>query len=189
MDLNPYAPPSLEAPTLEFDLRSLPPGGIPFRGSLTVEEAMEADRLTSPNAAMQQRTPAIVGLIGVVMLSTYVINEFAFIFGPLLLLVAIVLWFQQLHFRHKARTLNRQRFGTYQETEGYFAPHEIRSRTETIASVIRWDAFRGYKMSPRLVILYLANEAGILIAPRSKFASDEHWEQLRALVAGRLPPV
>ena len=189
MDLNPYAPPSLEAPTLEFDLRSLPPGGIPFRGSLTVDEAFEADRMALPNAAMQQRTPALLGLLGAALLVLSLTTGFAFIFGALLLAVATLLWFQQLYLRHKARTLNRQRFGTYQETEGYFSPHEIRTRTASAASVIRWDAFRGYKMSPRVVILYLASEAGIFIAPRSKFASDDDWRQMRELVTARLPPV
>lgn len=113
---------------------------------------------------------------------------------PLYLVLALVsmagyMAVVRLRLPRQARRLYTQRYGAYVETTGYVAPEELVSSTTFASTLIRWPAFRGYRNSANIILLYCDNAPDFVVLARSKFASSEDWQAALAIIASRLAPV
>lgn len=197
--LNPYQSPSepLDAlPVSDTQLR-VPAGAISFNGSITVEEALEADGILLPWQRVQVYGACLVfGGLAVLCLAMIALQITRGGDGFLPALIGLLIFGSfwaaivvgRLNIRRRANALYRQRYGIYAETIGYVSAEEVHSRSDAAWSTILWRAFKGYKASSRVIMLYWANSPGFLILTRGKFASEADWQQVRSLIVSRLPP-
>jgi len=191
--MNPYESPRLPLAT-EIDAQAppvnVPAGAVPFRGAVSVAEALEADRTLIPWQRSRFWFP-VVGLTlgGALMLWIGIEIRPRLNFTPPALfsvlfftLVAIVV-VQRWRLLQKAHSLQRIGYGIYGEVSGYVGPGEFVSMRDGSWSVLRWHAFRGFHQSPRVIILYWARSPGFLLVTRGHFASDGDWQRAAAIVA------
>lgn len=178
-------------------LGAMPPGAIVFSGVMTVEEALEAERLFAPGERLRwwgsvSFLLALALCLAVATASTW--SDWRAAVGSLFLVSLFVglagrMVVQHLRLLRQARRLYTQRYGAYVETTGYVAPEELVSSTTFASTLIRWPAFLGYRASANIILLFWDNEPGCVMLARGKFASDEDWNAALAIIASRLGPI
>lgn len=88
-----------------------------------------------------------------------------------------------------AQRFYEQRYGTYAETTGYVSPEELVTHTTFTSGEVRWPAFRGYKASINIILLFWDSAPGFVILARGKFASADDWNAVLGIVSSRLGPI
>jgi hypothetical protein len=201
--VNPYQSP--DAPLVaelvtpnQLPLRSLlPPGAIGFAGALTVAESLEAHRLFVPwyswrswgGIAMLLALAMCLFFVSTPWFDRQATGDSLYLAFALVVIMAVYMAVVRLLLPRQARRFYAQRFGAYVETTGYVAPEELVSSTTFASTFIRWPAFRGYRNSANIILLYCDNAPDFVILARSKFVSDEDWQAALAIVASRLGQV
>jgi hypothetical protein len=198
-DGNPYQSPS--------PIENSPPairaassvGEIPFAGGLTVADIYEADRLLVPRWRkwLGWGVIGVIGLASVPSLAAaadaYWRNEFeaARMWGTAALILIIITFIPGgqwlLRWYRNVRWCRRQ-LGLYRVTQGSANERGFESRVEFAVSFMEWEAFRGFRDSDNVAIVFQKPpNGGWVMFARSKFASDSDWRRFRDLVSRKLP--
>jgi len=178
-------------------------GGSPaihFGGALTVQDAFDADCLTQPLSRKLDVWASGVFLalvaLGLIIVAGYgyTADNFDLVFssGLALLFVALLASFfpaRAIARRRRASRKCQLGKGVFQPTGGRVNDEIIQSWTEDAGATLKWSAFCGFRSSHRLVILYLEFPRSFVIFARTKFATDEDWQNFLRLVGTKLPRV
>jgi hypothetical protein len=190
--MNPYESPRLPLATA-IDVHAppveLPPGAVPFRGAVSVAEALEADRTLLPwqmtgfwfSIVVFSLGGALMLLLGIGLLPGSGFSPLLVVALFFFFLVAVVVG-QRWRLLRKAHRLQRNGNGINGQLSGYVGPGEYFTSRDGSWSVVRWHAFRGFHRSPRVMILYWLRAPGFLLITRGHFASEADWQQAAAIV-------
>lgn len=106
---------------------------------------------------------------------------------PILLAVSPI---RALVSRLKLGQLARQGIGCFADTQSRIDRHGIHVATTSVASTMKWEAFRGFRETQDVVVLYYLEIPGHwMVVSRAKFKSDGDWQTFRQLVMSKLRPI
>ena len=194
MKTNPYASPETAATDFpENPAENQEP--IVLSGTLSVADVVHAQRLASRalGVGLMLFFLALVGVLSVLLLMgdsaprrspALLSRGMLLIAGITLLLVYIVSYAgRYLAFSWQAR----QGLGVFAPSHTVVTPDGFATVSEHASSQLKWSLFRGYRISNRVIVLYVQFPHQFLILARDKLEDPMQWPRLVSLVQRSLP--
>jgi hypothetical protein len=199
--LNPYESPQLADGSVVDDsspAHNATTGVIPFAGSYTFADAMEAHHLAWPEAwnAFRRRiiglSLTIIGGVACTFMAARADNDFVGFLGVVVTVVAGGWLAKKLITfaidRRRWRMLGDQHQGIFEPSRGEVSRDSIFSRYEHFSQSVQWSAFRAFRSSPNILVLYYCGfDPEYFFMARTKFSSDADWQRVLELAAKKLP--
>ena len=189
--------PTLENTNQGHDNPATIPTPIAFRGSLTVPNAYAAISLAQPLgnkiAMWIIRAFWVAALVYLCWLTAYAYYDGDYnlarmaLAGVVLFLIPICVSIgREIWYRKRAEQLCKEGKLLYAPTEGEVDDNSIHSKTDVGEGTLNWSAFCGYRQSESVAVLYLHYPASYLIMARSKFSSDQDWDNFLQTASQKL---
>ena len=200
---NPYQSPGTEAtPVVAESGPVLADVVIEISGHLSLRDFLAAGRLS--NSFMRRAiTPWLIRplLKGVALFVAMVVfgmwwfhdssdQLFEWFLFCLPLILLIVFPSRAFIERRQLRQLARLGMGCFAYTQSHVDNVGIHITNSAITSIMRWEAFSGFRECPDVVVLYYRGFLGEwMVIARAKFKSEGDWQAFRQLVASKLRPI
>lgn len=170
---------------------------IPFSGKLTVSDAYDAISLAQP-LGNKIANWVVYAFLLLALLYTSWLTAYSYLQGEKILgrmaLSGVVLFLfpclfviaHKTWYRKRAKQLYKDGKRLYSLTIGEVDDISLRSKTEDGEGTLNWSAFCGYRESESVAVLYQHYPVPYVIMARSKFSTEQDWENCIQLVSKKL---
>lgn len=95
----------------------------------------------------------------------------------------------QLVLRYQFGRLQKRKSGVFQPQKSILDNEGMTSEVEDASANHRWEFFKHFKATDRVLLLTHAHDQGHTFVTRSRFSNDADWNALREFIAEKLPEI